>query len=97
MQPDKPLAAIDPDDLRCALKHVYLMRTGEWEEPSWLSRAEATALHLHIEALTADRDAYRIEADCGLRDYDALELRYGQLLDAVKAARPKFNYSGMGF
>lgn len=31
-----------------------------------------------------EREQYRIEADCGLRDYDALELKYGTLVTALQ-------------
>jgi hypothetical protein len=36
-----------------------------------------------------EKERYRIEADCGLRDYDALELRYGHLREACEAISNK--------
>lgn len=45
-----------------------------------------TALHLYDEneRLEAERDAYRIESDCGLRDYDGLEVEAGELRDVLQ-------------
>lgn len=86
-----------PAELRQAMEHLRLMRTGEWTEPSWLSRAEASALHEHIVALEEKANAYRIEADCALRDCDAMELRLGLARDEIARLRPRPNYSGMGF
>ncbi len=31
-----------------------------------------------------DRDSYRIEADCAMRDYDDLELRFGQATESLQ-------------
>lgn len=70
------------ETLNAALKHIDLMATGEWREPSWLSQSEATALHDHIAKLTLERDGYRIEADRAISDYDDLELRFEQLREA---------------
>lgn len=86
------------DNTANALKHIELMATGEWREPSWLSQAEATALRDHIAKLASERDEFRIEADCAMRDYDALELRFGEMRDAIAlSGRRVHDYSGMGF
>jgi hypothetical protein len=42
-------------------------------------KAEAALAHV-----TEEREQYRIEADCGLRDYDALELKFGILETALQ-------------
>lgn len=40
--------------------------------------------HCQNAVLRAERDQYRIEADCAMRDYDALELEAGVLRDALR-------------
>jgi hypothetical protein len=37
-----------------------------------------------LEQRTQECDRYRIEADCGMRDYDALELEHELLQDRVR-------------
>jgi hypothetical protein len=39
------------------------------------------------ERLREEANRYRIEADCALRDYDALELAHGRLREQLDAAR----------
>lgn len=60
--------------------------------------------------IAEERDVYRVEADCAMRDYDDLELDYGRLKEKHEAAQrdrdellartvrqPPHDYSSMGF
>lgn len=93
-EPQRPdleaVDAPDPADLSWALKHIDVMADGS--QPSWLSGSEATALRARIRQLERERDGFRIEADCAMRDYDSLELAAGELKDGLeKIARGRPN------
>src|SRR6266496_525414 len=47
-------------------------------------RDEIKALRARVAALTQEKEQFRIEADCGLRDYDALELAAGLMREALQ-------------
>jgi len=49
-------------------------------EPAW----EAYHLAKDVLELRGQADRYRIEADCGLRDYDALEVDAGIMFAALE-------------
>jgi hypothetical protein len=45
-----------------------------------------------LASVQAERDRYRIESDCGMRDFDALELRAGIMRFALeRIANPRAN------
>lgn len=49
------------------------------------SRREASSPHSTRRQLEVERDLYRIEADCAMRDYDHLEVDAGIMVRALRA------------